>query len=326
MRRREFISLLGGAVAAVAPFTLRAQQVLPTVGFMSARSPEDSAEALAQFHNGLGEGGFVEGRNVTLKYRWARGDYGLLPEYVDELIGQKIDLLAAVGGDASAIAARKAASSVPVVFSMGGDPVQAGLVRSFNTPGGNMTGVVIFSNDAETKRLSLLHELAPTGLLGVLVNPEFPPSPGQLRDLREAAPKLGRQLFIATASDDAGLDTALTSLLREHVVAAQIASDPYFDSRRLRIIEFAAQNRLPVVYQFREYVIDGGLLSYGPNLPDAYRQVGVYAARILKGAKATDLPVWQATKFDLVINLKTAKALGLQISPSLLLRADEVIE
>jgi putative ABC transport system substrate-binding protein len=324
MRRREFISLLGGAVAAVAPFAARAQQVLPTVGFMSARSPEDSAEALAQFHKGLAEGGFVEGRNVSLKYRWARGDYGLLPGYVDELIGQKIDLLVAVGGDASAIAARKAASSVPVVFSMGGDPVEAGLVRSFNTPGGNMTGVVIFSNDAETKRLSLLHELAPTGLLGAPVNPEFPASTGQLRDLREAAPKLGRQLFIATASDDAGLDAALASLLREHVVAAQIASDPYFDSRRLRIIEFAAQNRLPVVYQFREYVLDGGLLSYGPNLPDAYRQVGVYAARILKGAKAADLPVSQATK--LVLNLKTAKALGLQISPSLLLRADEVIE
>jgi putative ABC transport system substrate-binding protein len=208
-----------------------------------ARSPEDSAEALAHFHKGLGEGGFVEGRNVTIKYRWAYGDYALLPGYVDELIGQKIDLLTAVGGDASARAAQKAASSVPVVFSMGGDPVQAGLVRSFNTPGGNMTGVVIFSNDAETKRLGLLHELAPTGLLGALVNPEFPPSAGQMRDLREAAPKLGRQLIIATASDDAGLGASLASLLREHVVALQIASDPYFDSRRERTIAFAAQNR-----------------------------------------------------------------------------------
>ena len=325
MRRRGFIQ---GITASVAwPLAARAQQrPSPVIGFMSARSPEDSAEPLAQFHKGLGEDGYVEGRNVTIEYRWARGDYGRLPGYVDELIGQKIDLLAALGGDASARAAQKAASSVPVVFAMGGDPVQAGLIKSFNTPGGNMTGVVIFTNYAETKRLSLLHEVAPTGLLGALVNPEFPPSAGQMRDLREAAPKLGRQLIIATASDDAGLDAALASLLREHVVAAQIASDPFFDSRRERIIAFAAQNRLPVVYQFPEYVIDGGLLSYGPNLPDAYRQVGVYAARILKGAKPSDLPIWQANKFDLVLNLKTAKALGLEISPSLLLRADEVIE
>jgi putative ABC transport system substrate-binding protein len=325
MRRRELITVLGGAMAW--PLAAHAQQrPFPVIGFMSARSPEDSVEALAQFHKGLGEDGFVEGRNVTIKYRWARGEYGRLAGYVDELIGQKIDLLAALGGDASARAAQKAASSVPVVFAMGGDPIHAGLVKSFNTPGGNMTGVVIFSSDAETKRLSLLHELAPTGLLGALVNPEFPPSAGQVRDLRAAAPKLGRQLIIATASDDAGLDAALASLLHQHVVAAQIASDPYFDSRRERIIAFAAQNRLPVVYQFREYVIDGGLLSYGPTLPDACRQVGVYAARILKGARAADLPIWQANKFDLVLNLKTAKALGLEISPSLLLRADEVIE
>lgn len=330
MRRREFLGALGGALGGAAAWPLGAhaqQPAMPVIGFMSARSPEDSVQALAQFKKGLGEGGFIDGRNLTLEYRWARGDYGRLPALVDELVTRRVNVLAAVGGDASARAAKAAASSLPVVFAMGGDPVQAGLVQSFNRPDGNMTGVVILSSDAETKRLGLLHELVPgVGLLGALLNPKFPPATGQLQDLNQAAPKLGRPLFIAKASDDAGLDAAFATLLGEHVVALQVASDPFFDTRRQRIVAFAAQNRLPAIYQFREYVLDGGLMSYGPDLPDAYRQVGVYAARILKGGKPADLPVLQATKFEFIINLKTAKTLGLSIAPSLLLRADEVIE
>jgi putative ABC transport system substrate-binding protein len=294
---------------------------------MSARSPEDSVLGLAAFHKGLGEGGFVNGRNVTVEYRWARGDYERLSVFVDELVKQRISVLTAVGGDASARAAHAAASVLPVVFAMGGDPVAAGLIQGFNRPGGNMTGVVILSSDAETKRLGLLHELVSgPGLFGALVNPKFPPSAGQLQDLNQAASKLGRQLLIAKASDDAGLDAAFEILLHEHLIALHVASDPFFDTRRQRIVDFAAKNQIPAIYQFREYVLDGGLMSYGPDLPDAYRQVGGYAARILKGEKPADLPVLQATKFEYVINLKSAKALGLSIAPSLLLRADEVIE
>jgi putative ABC transport system substrate-binding protein len=312
MKRREFITLLGGA-AAVWPLTAHAQQsTTPLIGFMSARSPEDSAQALAQFHKGLGEGGIFEGRNVAIEYRWARGDYGQLPQFVDDLVKRSVKVLAAVGGDASARAAKTAALSLPVVFSMGGDPVDAGLLKSFNRPDGNMTGVVILSSDAETKRFGLLHELVPSpGVFGALINPKFPPSTGQLAELNQAAAKL---------------DRPLVALLQARLIALQVASDPFFDTRRQRIVAFAAQNKIPTIYQFREYVLDGGLMSYGPDLPDAYRQVGVYASRILKGEKPADLPVLRATKFEFLINLKTAKALGLSISPSLLLRADEVIE
>jgi putative tryptophan/tyrosine transport system substrate-binding protein len=326
MRRREFLGALGGV--ATCPLTAHAQQsITPLIGFMSARSPEDSAQALAQFHKGLGEGGIFEGRNVAIEYRWAHGDYEQLPRLVDELVKRSVTVLAAVGGDASARAAKTAALSLPVVFAMGGDPVDAGLLKSFNRPDGNMTGVVILSSDAETKRFGLLHELVPSpGAFGALVNPKFPPSTGQLAELNQAAAKLNRPLVVVKASDDAELDAAFATLLQARLIALQVASDPFFDTRRQRIVTFAAQNKIPAIYQFREYVLDGGLMSYGPDLPDAYRQVGVYASRILKGEKPADLPVLRATKFEFLINLKTAKALGLSISPSLLLRADEVIE
>ena len=327
MRRRKFIVLLGGAAAAW-PLAARAEQpAMPVIGFMSARSPEDSAELLKAFLQGLGEDGFVEGRNVAVEYRWARGDYSQLPALAAELVRQRVTVLVGAGGDASARAAVAATTTIPVVFNMGGDPVKGGLVQSFNQPGGNATGGVILTDALEPKRLGLLNELVPgDGPFGAILNPKFPPAASQMHDLEQAAPKIGRKLLILQASNDAELDAAFAALLREQVVAVLVASDPYFDTRHKRIIAFAAQHRLPAIYQFRQYALDGGLISYGPSLTEAYRQVGVYAARILKGAKPADLPVMQPTKFDFIINMKTAKALGLNVPPTLLARADEVIE
>jgi putative tryptophan/tyrosine transport system substrate-binding protein len=327
MRRRDFVKAIVGSTAAW-PLAARAQQsVLPEIGFMSARSPEDSAYVLASFHNGLKEGGFVDGRNVKIEYRWARGDYDRLPAFAADFVGRKVKVLVATGGDASARAARAATSSIPIVFTIGGDPVKAGLVDSYNRPGGNATGCVVLSNDMEPKRLSLLREIVPGDYrFGALINPNFPPAMDQLSDLENAARKLGRDLFVAKAGNDAELDAAFAALLRERVGGLVVASDPFFDTRRSSIIAFAAKNRLPAIYQFREYAIDGGLISYGPSITDSYRQVGVYAGRILSGVKPTDLPVLEPTKFDFVINLRTARALGLEIPPIISASADEVIE
>jgi putative ABC transport system substrate-binding protein len=294
---------------------------------MSARSPEDSVYVLAAFHKGLEEAGFVDGRNVKIEYRWARGDYGRLPALASDLLGRGVTVLTATGGDASARAAKAATSTIPILFAIGGDPIRADLVKSFNRPGGNATGVVIFSNDMEAKRLDLLREIVPgVSLFGVLLNPNFPPAAGQLRDLEAAAPKIGRRIFVAKASNDTELDAAFAALLSQRVGALAVASDPYFDTRRARIIAFAAKQRLPAIYQFREYALDGGLISYGPSITDAYRQVGIYTGRVLKGENPADLPVLQPTKFDFVINLKTAKALDLEILPTVSAGADEVIE
>jgi putative tryptophan/tyrosine transport system substrate-binding protein len=327
MKRREFITLLGSAAAGWS-FVARAQQpAMPVIGFMSARSPEDTVQVLEAFHKGLGEGGFISGRNVKIEYRWARGDYGRLPALAAELVQRRVTVLVATGGDPSAFAAKEATASIPVIFTMGGDPVKDGIIQSFNRPGGNVTGAVVLSDAMEQKRFGILQEIVPdVARFGAIVNPNFPPSAGQTRDLEDAALKLGRKLFVANASNDAELETAFTALLRERVGALLVASDPYFDTRRGRIVAFAAQNRLPAIYQFREYAIEGGLISYGPSITDAYRQVGIYAARILKGEKPADLPALRPTKFDFVINLKTAEALGLSIAPSIQLRADEVIE
>jgi putative ABC transport system substrate-binding protein len=326
VKRRDFITLFGGAAAAW-PLTVRAQPTMPVIGFMSARSPEDSVYVLQAFHKGLEEGGFVDGRNVKVEYRWGRGAYGLLPELATEFVNRRVNVPVATGGDASARAARAATSSIPIVFTIGGDPIEAGLVESINRPGGNATGCIVLSNDMEAKRLDMMREIVPgVPLFGALINPNFPPAAGQARDLEAAATKIGRRIFIAHASNDAELEVAFAALLRERVGALVIASDPYFDTRRARIIAFAAEKSLPAVYQFREYAVDGGLISYGPSITDSYRQVGIYAGRILNGAKPADLPVTQPTKFDFVINLKTAKALGLEIPPTVSARTDEVIE
>ena len=326
MRRREFIKLIGGATAAW-PFSARAQQsAMPLIGFMSARSPDDTGPVLQAFLKGLGEAGFFDGQNATIEYRWARGDYSRLAAFAAELVQRRVNVLVATGGEASAVAAKQATSTIPIVF-VTGDPVKAGLVASLNRPGGNATGSYVATSEMEQKRLSLLHELTPgVPLIGALLNPNFPDAARQLPELEEAARVIGRRLIVAKASNDEELNVAFAFLLQQGIGALLVATDPYFDTRRDRIIAFAAQNRLPAVYHFREYAFAGGLVSYAPSITDAYRQAGNYTGRILKGEKPADLPVLQPTKFDFVINLKTAKTLGLTVPFGLLNAADEVIE
>jgi putative ABC transport system substrate-binding protein len=325
-RRRQFLTLLSSAAAAW-PLAARAQQSMPVIGFMSARSPEDSVHLLEAFRRGLKEGGFVEGQNVVIEFRWARGEYDRLPEMAADLVSRRVSVLTAVGGDPSPRAAKRATSTIPIVFGIGGDPVRDGLVESFNRPGGNVTGVTLMTNLMESKRFGLLRDLVPDAqLVGALLNPSFAPSARQSQQIEEAARSIGQRLIVAKASTDEELDAAFTALVRERADALLVAADPYFDTRRDRIVGFAQRQRLPAIYHFREYVLAGGLLSYGISLTDAYRQFGVYTATILKGAKPADLPVLQPTKFELVINLKTAKTLGLKISDNLLTLADEVIE
>jgi len=327
VKRREFISLLGGAAAAW-PLAARAQQpAMPVIGFMSPRGPEDSANLLGAFRRGLAEGGFVEGQNVAIEFRWAHGQYDRLPAMAADLVSRRVSVITAVGGDPSPLAAKRATSTIPIVFGMGSDPVSAGLIESFNRPGGNVTGATLWTNLMEPKRLGLLRELAPGApLIGVLLNPNFPPAALQLQQIEQAARGVGQQITVARASTDEELDAAFATLIKERVDALLVAGDSYFDTRRERIIGFAARQRLPAIYHFREFAVAGGLLSYGIDLPDIYRQYGIYTAKILKGARPADLPVWQPTRFETVINLKTAKALGLKISDNLLSLADEVIE
>jgi putative tryptophan/tyrosine transport system substrate-binding protein len=327
MRRRDFIAGLW-SITAVWPLATRAQQsAMPVIGFMSGRSPEDSAHLVSAFRQGVAETGLVEGQTVTIEYRWALGDYDRLAALAADLVSRKITVLVAVGGDVSALAAKNATATIPVVFGMGSDPVKFGLVASFNRPGGNATGFTLWTNEMESKRLGLLREIVPAAqLIGILVNPKFPASVQELGDLDLAAKGVGQRLFVAPANNDAELDAALTSLGQQRVAAVLVTASPFFDTRLERIVSLAAQNRLPAIYQFREYAVAGGLISYGPNIVESYRSAGVYAGRILKGEKPADLPVLQPTKFDFVINLKTAKALGLTVPPTLLAEADEVIE
>jgi putative ABC transport system substrate-binding protein len=327
MRRREFITLLGGA-AATLPLAARAQQpAMPLIGFMSGRSPEDSAYLVAAFRQGLGETGFAEGQNVAIEFRWANGQYDRLPALAADLVSHRVTVLVGVGGDVSAVAAKRATAMIPVVFGMGSDPIKAGLIESLNRPGGNATGFTLLTNEMEPKRLGLLRDLVPqASVFGVLVNPKFPPAIHELKDLEEAARTIRQKLFVANASSDVELESGLASPLEHQISGLLVNPDPYFDTRRERIIAFAAQHRIPTIYQFREYADSGGLISYGPSITDSYRQAGIYVGRILKGAKPADLPVVQPTKFELVINLKTAKGLGIKISDNVLSLADEVIE
>ncbi len=325
MKRREVITLLGGAAAW--SLAARAQPALPVIGFMSARSPEDSEHLVEAFRRGLREGGFVEGQNVAIEFRWARGDYSHLAALAADLVSRQVAVIVAAGGDRSALAAKSATATIPIVFGIGGDPVGEGLVKSFSRPGGNVTGVTLLTNQMEPKRLGLLRDLAPgIPLIGVLINPDFSPAARQLQQLEEAARTVSQRIVIAKASNDDSLEAAFETLVQEGAGSLLVAADPYFDTRRDRIVAFAARQRLPAIYQFREYAVAGGLLSYGVSITEAYRQYGAYAARILKGEKPADLPVHQPTKFELVINLKTAKTLGLKIPDNLLTLADEVIE
>jgi putative tryptophan/tyrosine transport system substrate-binding protein len=327
MKRRQFITLLSGAAASW-PLTARAQQpAMPVIGFLSARSPEDSSDPLAGFRRGLKEGGFVEGQNVVIEFRWANGGYSRLPQMAAELVRRHVNVIAAVGGELSGVAAKRATNIIPIAFATGSDPIKGGLVESFNRPGGNATGVTTLTNFMEAKRLGLLRELAPKAeVIGVLVNPNFPVSVIQLRDIEAAAPALGRRLVVAKASTDAELEDAFGRLIRERAEALLVGADPYFDVRRDRIVAFAAEHRLPAIYQFRDFAAVGGVLSYGVDFRETYRQVGLYTAKLLKGANPAEVPVQQIDKFELVINMKTAKAQGILISDNLLSLADEVIE
>ena len=326
MRRRQFLALVGAA--AVWPTLASGQQpALPVIGFMSGRSPDDSKHLLAAFHQGLGDAGFVEGKNVAVEYRWASGQYDRLPALAADLVKRPVTVIAAVGGDVSAVAAKQATSTIPIVFGMGGDPIKVGLVDSLSRPGGNATGYTLLTSDLEPKRLGLLRDLLPDArAIAVLLNPNFPPAAGQVAALEKAAQATTQRLSIFRVSNDGELNAGLAAVLQQRVGALLVAADPYLDTRRQQLITFAAQNKLPAIYQFREFAVDRGLMSYGPSVTDAYRQAGNYVGQILKGAKPSDLPVLQPTKFELVINLKTAKALGLAIPPGLISFADEVIE
>jgi len=326
MKRREFITLLGGAAAW--PLAARAQQpAMPVVGFLNARSPIDTAHLVAAFRRGLAENGYVEGQNVTIDYRWASGQPDRLPAMAMELVDRPVVVLAATGGENSAMAAKAATSTIPIVFAVGSDPIKLGLVASYNRPGGNVTGINILTTTLEAKRLGLLHELVPqAATVGVLLNPNWPPSANQLRDVQDAARVVGLQINVLRASTDQEIDAAFETVAQQRIAALAVTGNPFYDTRREKLVALAARHAVPVIYQFREFTAAGGLMSYGIDLPDAYRQVGVYVGRVLKGAKPADLPVLQPTKFEFVINLKTAKALGVKFSDNLMSLADEVIE
>ncbi len=326
MRRREFIAVLGGAAAW--PFAARAQQpAIPVVGFLSARSPGESVDVVAAFRRGLRQTGFVEGQNLSVAFRWAEGRYDRLPALAAELVSLHPAVIFAAGGPPSALAAKKATSMIPVVFVAGGDPVQLGLIASFNHPGGNVTGIHIFSATLEPKKLEFLHELIPKAVvICALVNPTNPNAAIVSKELEAAARAMGLQLHIVHASTERDLDVVFADWAKLRADGLVVTSEGFFDSQRERIVALSSQHSVAGSYPWREYVEAGGLMSYGSNLSDSYRQAGIYAGRVLNGEKPSDLPVTQPTKFELVLNLKTAKALDLTIPPTLLASADEVIE
>jgi putative tryptophan/tyrosine transport system substrate-binding protein len=327
VKRREFITLLGGAVAAW-PLVARAQQQgIPVIGFLSARSPAEAGADLAAFRQGLGQAGYFEGRNVTIEYRWAEGRYDRLPALASELTARQVTVIAAVGGEPSGLAAKAATATIPIVCTLGGDAVEAGLVPRLNRPGGNITGVSIIGPEMGPKRVELAHQLVPNGnALAALVNPKYPLALAEARDMQAAADSFSLQLLTLNASTENEIDVAFATLARRKVDALLINTDPFLLGQREQIVQLTARNNLPTIYFLRDFVDAGGLMSYGPKVSNSYRQAGIYVGRILKGEKAGDLPVVQPTRFDLLINLRTARTLGLEIPTILLVRADEVIE
>jgi ABC-type uncharacterized transport system substrate-binding protein len=327
IRRREFITLLGGAAAAW-PMASRGQQgAMPTIGYLSTRSLSEAKYVTDAFAQGLNENGYVESRNLAIEFRWADLQYDRLPTLASDLVRRQVAVIAAVGGIHSGLAAKAATSTIPIVFVSAGDPVTFGLVTSLNRPGGNVTGISMITVALAPKRLELLHELVPApAAIAMLVNPTSPYVEAETADVKASARVLGRQLRVLNAGTAQEIDAAFATLVQQRAGALLVSGDPFFDSERDRLVALAARYSVPAIYQWREFATIGGLISYGTSILDAYRQAGVYVGKILKGATPADMPVLQPTRFETVVNLKTAKALGVAVPDKLIVAADEVIE
>ena len=323
MRRREFIAGLGGI--AVCPLTARAQQAMPVIGFLNAGAPDGYAPMAAAFHQGLKEAGYGEARNVSIEYRWADGQYDRLPVMAADLVRRQVAVI--FTNSPGVVATKATTTTIPIVFATAGDPVELGFVAALNRPGGNITGVTQLSVEVASKRLELMHELVPMATtIAVLLNPTYPSAETQLRDMQAAARTIGLQVHVLRASNEREINDAFATSVQLRAGAFVISSDPFLNSRTKQLAALALRHAVPTIFQYHEFAAAGGLMSYGGSIIDSYRQAGVYAGRILKGEKPADLPVQQSTKVELILNLKTAKALGLTVPITLLVRADEVIE